>query len=230
MPSWASCRAREGGYSAVKVLRYTHLLFHACNALMLALTRGRTAYRLHLLQVLANSWGTQTWPCCHFCNTGYRREPCQPCHPAYNGRPKKPETAVPPDLEICEGNWKMAEDEPETVQSLLRNEIANNWIVETGLSIAEAREKWPLAISVGKLNVFLQKERAPPCPGQHRVPSEHKMPSARAPQTANGTQTETLGAFVGASIDFKAAHKQVQVRPAEMAFCCSPFRGNSTIL
>ena len=53
---------------------------------------------------------------------------------------KKPDTAVPPDLEICEGNWKMAEDEPETVQSLLRNEIANNWIVETGLSLAEARK------------------------------------------------------------------------------------------
>ena len=29
---------------------------------------------------------TQTWPSCHFCNTGYRQEPCQPCHPAFNGR------------------------------------------------------------------------------------------------------------------------------------------------
>ena len=37
----------------------------------------------------------------------------------------------------------MAEDEPETVQGLLRNEIANNWIVETSLSIADAREKAP---------------------------------------------------------------------------------------
>ena len=35
----------------------------------------------------------------------------------------------------------MAEEEPETVQGLLRNEIANNWIVETSLSIADAREK-----------------------------------------------------------------------------------------
>ena len=73
----------------------------------------------------------------------------------------------------------MAEDEPETVQSLLRNEMANNWIAETGLSIAEVREK--LGIAVGELNVVFA-----PCPGQHRVPSEHKMPSARAPQPANG--------------------------------------------
>ena len=73
----------------------------------------------------------------------------------------------------AEGNWKMAEDEPETVQGLLRNEIANNWIVETGLSIAEAREKWPLGIGVGKLNVVFAEGKEPaPCLGQHRVPSE----------------------------------------------------------
>ena len=56
---------------------------------------------------------------------------------------KKPDSVPPPDLEICEGNWKMAEDEPETVQGLLRNEIANNWIVETSLSIADARKNGP---------------------------------------------------------------------------------------
>ena len=113
----------------------------------------------------------------------------------------------------------MAEDEPETVQSLLRNEIANNWIVETGLSIAEARKKLPLGIAVGKLNVVLQKGKSPPCPGQHRVASEHKMPSARTLQPANGIGPGTVhttgghpGAFVGASIDFKAAHK---LRPEE---------------
>ena len=67
----------------------------------------------------------------------------------------------PAASQICEGNWKMAEDEPETVQSLLRNEIANNWIVETGLSIAEAREKLPLGIAVGKLNVVFAEGTAP---------------------------------------------------------------------
>ena len=63
--------------------------------------------------------------------------------------------------EICEGNWKMAEDEPETVQGLLRNEIANNWIVETSLSIADAREKLPLGIAVGKLNVVFAEGKEP---------------------------------------------------------------------
>ena len=29
MPTWASCRAREGGYSAVRVLRYTACSFNA---------------------------------------------------------------------------------------------------------------------------------------------------------------------------------------------------------
>ena len=55
----------------------------------------------------------------------------------------------------------MAEDEPETVQGLLRNEIANSWIVETSLSIADAREKWPLGIGVGKLNVVFAEGKEP---------------------------------------------------------------------
>ena len=55
----------------------------------------------------------------------------------------------------------MAKDEPETVQGLLRNEIANNWIVETGLCIAEARKTWPLGKAVGKLNVVFAEEKEP---------------------------------------------------------------------
>ena len=61
------------------------------------------------------------------------------------------------------------------MQGLLRNEIANNWIVETGLSIAEAREKWPLGIAVGKFR-FCRRQRAAPCLRQHRVPSEQVRP------------------------------------------------------
>ena len=93
-------------------------------------------YRLHLLQALANSWGDPL---------AISRVALPP---SLQWPAKKPDSALPPDLEICEGNWKMAEDEPETVQGLLRNEIANNWIVETSLSIADAREKWPLGIGV----------------------------------------------------------------------------------
>ena len=96
-------------------------------------------YRLHLLQALANSWwGDPDMALLPFLQHGVPTGAVSALPPSQQWPAKKPDTAVPPDLEICEGNWKMAEDEPETVQSLLRNEIANSWIVETGLSLAEA--------------------------------------------------------------------------------------------
>ena len=133
---------------------------------------------------------------------------------------KKPDSALPPDLEICEGNWKMAKDKPETVQGLLRNEIANNWIVETSLSIADAREKWPLGIAVGKLNVVFAEGKEPRlvldsavCQANTRCHLPERLSLPMASDLALSTQPEdTPGAFIGASVDFKAAHKQGRYR------------------
>ena len=104
-------------------------------------------YRLHLLHALAKSWGDPDTRSADRSRISLATSLQWPA--------KKPDSALPPDLEVCEGNWKMAEDEPETVQGLLRNEIANNWIVETSL---EGKE-----------------------PRLDRVPSQYQMPSARAP-------------------------------------------------
>ena len=166
---------------------------------------------------------TQTWPAAIFATRGTDATVALP--PSLQWPAKKSETAVPPDLEICEGNWKMAEDEPETVQSLLRNEIA------------EAREL-PLGIAVGKLNVVFAEGKEPRlvldstvCQVNTRCHLPERLSLPMASDVALSTQPEdTPGAFVGASIDFKAAHKQVQVALKSMAFCCSPFRGNSTII
>ena len=49
------------------------------------------------------------------------------------------------------------------------------------------------------------------------------MPSARAPELAK--PEDTPGAFIGASVDFKAAHKQVQVRPEEHGLLLFAFQG-----
>ena len=98
----------------------------------------------------------------------------------------------------------MAED----VQGLLRNEIANNWIVETSLSIAEAREKWPLGIAVGKLNVVFAEGKEPRLVLDSAVrqvntrchlPERLSLPMAS--DLALPTQPEeTPGAFIGASV------------------------------
>ena len=184
-------------------------------------------YRLHLLQALANSWGdpdVALLPFQHGVPTGA----VSALPPSLHWPAKKPDSALPPDLEICEGNWKMAEDEPETVQSLLRNEIANNWIVETGLSIAEAWEKWPLGIAVGKLNVVFAERKEPRpvldsavCQVKTRCHLPERLSLPMASDLALSTQPEdTPGAFVGASIDCRSALKS-------MAFHYLPFKENS---
>ena len=38
---------------------------------------------------------------------------------------KPPNAYALPELEVCEGNWKTAEEEPEIVQGLLDKEISN---------------------------------------------------------------------------------------------------------
>ena len=117
----------------------------------------------------------------------------------------------------------MAEDEPETVQGLLRNEIANNWmIVETSLSVADAREKLPLSI-VKEPRLVLDSTV---CQVNTRCHLPERLSLPMASDLALSTQPEdTPGAFVGASIDFKAAHKQVQVRPEEHGLLLFAFQG-----
>ena len=74
---------------------------------------------------------------------------------------KPPNTSALPELELCEGNWKTAEEEPEVVQSLLDKEISNNWVVATDLTVAEAQRKWPLGVAIGKLNVVFAENKEP---------------------------------------------------------------------
>ena len=94
---------------------------------------------------------------------------------------------------------------PETVQGLLRNEIANNWIVETSLSIADAREKWPLGIAVGKLNVVAEGKEprlvldSAVCQVNTRCHLPERLSLPMASDLALSTQPEEiLGAFIGA--------------------------------
>ena len=127
------------------------------------------------------------------------------------------------------GRWPKTSQKP---CDLLRKEIANNWIVETSLSIADAREKRPLGIAVGKLNVVFAEGKEPRlvldstvCQVNTRCHLPERLSLPLASDLALSTQPEdTPGAFIGASIDFKAANKQVQVRPNR----ASPFKGSST--
>ena len=139
--------------------------------------------------------------------------------------PPKPQADLPSELTECIGNWKAAEAEPETVSALLEKEIANGWVIRTGMSIEQARQHWHKGIAVGKLNVVhAQGKRKDPrlvldstvCGVNPKcaIPERISLPMASDVRLAF-LPGDTHLSFVGASFDFKAAHKQIQVHPSE---------------
>ena len=109
--------------------------------------------------------------------TGLGPMPCSKQWPA-----KPPNASALPELEVCEGNWKTAEEEPEIVQGLFCFEISNNRVVATNLTIAEAQKKWPLHVAVGKLNVIFADNKEPRLVLDSTVCQvNHQMLPARAP-------------------------------------------------
>ena len=124
-------------------------------------------YRLHLLQALANSWHEPDMALLQFLQHGA----VSALPPSLQWPAKKPDSALPPDLEIC--------------------------------------------IAVGKLNVVFAEGKEPPlvldstvCQVNTRCHLPERLSLPMASDLALSTQPPP-GAFVGASIDFKAAHKQV---------------------
>ena len=80
-------------------------------------------------------------------------------------------------------------------------------------------EKWPLGVAVGKLNVVFADNKEPRlvldstvCQVNTRCYLPERLSLPMASDLALATQA---GDAPGASIDFKAAHKQIQVRPDE---------------
>ena len=103
---------------------------------------------------------------------------------------------------MCEGSWKTAEEEPEIAQSLLDKEISNNWVVATDLTVAEAQQKWPLGVAVGK---FFAENKEPRlvldstvCQANTRsyLPERLSLSDLALAMQAG----DTPGAFLGASI------------------------------
>ena len=127
------------------------------------------------------------------------------------------------DLVLCEGNWKHAEEHPEIVQGLIDKEVEAGFVVRTDLTEASAKLRWPAGIAVGRLNVVLAEGKDPRlvvdssiCNVNLRctLPEKVALPMASDVKIAH-LPDDPVTAFAGASFDFKAAHKQIQVRPEE---------------
>ena len=137
--------------------------------------------------------------------------------------PPKEHADLPHELTECMGNWKAAEAEPETVSALLEKEISSGWVVRTEMSIEQARQHWHKGIAIGKLNVVHAEGKEPRlvldstvCGVNPKcnIPERVSLPMASDVRLAFMPE-DTHASFIGASFDFKAAHKQVQVHPSK---------------
>ena len=118
---------------------------------------------------------------------------------------------------------KAAEAEPETVSALLEKEISNGWVVRTDMSVEQARQHWHKGIAVGKLNVVRAVGKEPRLVLDSTVcgvnPKCNILERVSLPTPSDVRLAfmpgDTHASFIGASFDFKAAHKQIQVHPRE---------------
>ena len=124
--------------------------------------------------------------------------------------PPKENADLPHELTECVGDWKAAEAEPDTVSALLEKEISN--------SFEQARQHWHKGIAVGKLNVVRAEGEEPRlvldstvCGVNPKcnIPERVSLPMASDVRLAF-MPGDTRASFIGASFDFKAAHKHIQ--------------------
>ena len=127
--------------------------------------------------------------------------------------PKEHADLLPHELTECMGNWKAAEAEPNTVSALLDKEISNGWVVRTEMPIEQARRHWMVHAEGKEPRLVLDSTVCgvnPKC----NIPERVSLPMASDVRLAFMPE-DTHASFIGASFDFKAAHKQIQVHPSE---------------
>ena len=140
--------------------------------------------------------------------------------PSSHQWPPSNDPHIDPDtlsLDLCHGNWKAAEEAGEEVQALIDKEVQAGWMVATDLALEEAKLKWPLGISLGKLNVVYAQGRGP-CQVLNSaicgVNSKCHLPQRVALPMATDIRQATQPSDPHGSVDFKAA-QQVMVRPKD---------------
>ena len=145
---------------------------------------------------------------------------------ATGGHPtnKRTDTDVTiPLMDHFHGNWPAAEAEPDTIDDLLTKEIYAGWVVKTTFAQEQAQAHWPRGIAIGKLYLVRAEGRDPRlvldsavCGVNPRCHLPERVSLPMASDLCLAFQPEDPPtAFIAASLDFKAAHNQVQVKADE---------------
>ena len=126
-------------------------------------------------------------------------------------------------LKEFDSNWKNAEAQPELLQRLIEEEMAQGWVIEIPGGEQEARAQWPKGIAIGKLNVVQAEGKDPRmvldssvCNVNPRctLPERVCLPTSADVRTTF-KPLDPPNASQGAALDFKAAHKRVKVRQSD---------------
>ena len=134
------------------------------------------------------------------------------------------------ELHICKGNWKEATDQPDLLAELVEKEAKEGWIFSLP-DLAAARERWGDRVAIGKCNIVGGEGS-----DVNGVPS--RKPRLIVDTTVSGTNTSVVipekyslpglqdvmnslplrgstSELAGFSMDIRAAHKTVRVKPEE---------------
>ena len=146
-----------------------------------------------------------------------------PLEPVGHWEPNDPPDAVRPHLEICQDNWKSANQDPATTRSLIQQEKDAGFTEEIS-SITEAERRWPKGIALGKLGVVCADNRDPRLVldsticgmnGRCHIPEKQRLPNLRHVSFFLSICPPLQDQWQGASIDIKAAHKRMPIREDE---------------
>ena len=179
-------------------------------------------YRLHILRLLGAVTDDPDMALLHFMEHGVPTGATSPIPTSHQWPPatEQSEMEASTPLDLCDGNWKAATEHPAEVAALIQKEIDNGWVLEANMFVTEAQKHWPSGTAVGKLNIVFAEGKEPRlvldntiCGVNPRCHLPERVALPMASDIRLATQApDHHGAFVGASIDFKAAHKQVKVR------------------
>ena len=189
-------------------------------------------FRLPLLQSLAQLVRDPDQTLHHHLQQGVPTGALSEMPRSYIWPPKKQQIEDLPELQVCEANWKGAEEDPTLTWSLIQDELDNGWISEVPGGVTEARMKWD-NIAVGKLNVVHSSGRKPRlvldsscCGVNHRcaLPETMILPTIDDVR-ASFDPDEVGNSWAGLSLDIQAAHKQIRLLPSEQGLVLFSFQG-----
>ena len=215
-----------------------HALQILCRALNLSLSDTQPIsqgqpFRLGLMSALASATNDPDCSLPSMLEEGVHTGVFEPIEPSGLWPPAKLMPLSQSGLEICQGNWKPAEADPDTVAALLAEEASAGFIEKVEGGLPEAKRRWPKGIAVGKLSLVKADNRDPRlvldstiCQVNPlcRVPEAVSMPTVQDVRRSFQPQ-DPRGVYVAASIDFKAAHKRVKVHSADQGLLLFMFQG-----